>query len=243
MYCTPFFLSALTFCGRSASDRYIAQLEHRLHPLLGQIDGHDSPISRPEHARQPLDHVGTLRNVPVNYFAVDESAAGWNIERPASLGDAIDAEPGAVSRRGGEVNVHSVTLGNTLDEDQLAALLQDEEAEERPLHRVSMSHQGESNRIREDDKPSNDTMLGRVLPMRQGALFWNDDVEEESEILPLDGTIDLITVQPHQLTEQGIAHTHSWHRQQVLNQREWMQQQSLRQIKRGEVVEEVFIAM
>ncbi len=187
--------------------------------------------------------MGTRRNVPVNYFAVDESASGRDFKRPASLGDATDAERSAVSRRGGEVNVHSVTLGNRLDEDQGAALLQDVDAEVRPLHRVSMSHQGESNSIREDGKPSNGTMLGHVLPMRQGALFLNGDVEE-SEIMPLHDTIDLITVQPHQLAcVQGIAHTHSWHRRQVLNQRDWMQQQSLQQIKNGEVVEEVFIAM
>ncbi len=232
-----FIQSALIFCGRSASDRYIAQLEHQLQPLLGQADGQESPASRQGHAQQPSEQAGALRNVPANYFSVDESAAGRSFERPTSLGDAIDAELSAVYQRGGEANMHSVTLGNTLDEDQGAALLQDCAAEVRPLHRVSNGHQGESNSIREDGEPSNDAMLDRVLPLRQGALFCN------GETLPLDGTIDLITVQPHQLAEQGIAHTHSWHRQQVLNQREWKQQQSLQQIKRGEVVEEVFIAM
>jgi hypothetical protein len=84
----------------------------------------------------------------------------------------------------------------------------------------------------------------RVVHVRVGGQVWSGD----AEALPtsLDGSIDLIAVNPQQTAQlQGapISPMHSWHQQQISMQRDSLQRRTLDQMRNGATKEEVYLAM
>jgi hypothetical protein len=84
----------------------------------------------------------------------------------------------------------------------------------------------------------------RVAHVRVGGKVWSGD----AEALPtsLDGSIDLITVNPQQAAQLGgspMSPMHSWHQQQITKQRDSMHRQALEQMMSGASQEDVYLAM
>lgn len=200
----------------------------------------------------PSDQYGDDEGRPLYYVSLgntldaDQDPSDQNCddeERPlyyVSLGNTLDVDQNLSAQNGEDEgkSLYYVPLGSTLDTAVHIASKQNGDSSVKSLYYVSL---GSTLDIEQCDMAQNHADEVRAIDADASAP-WNGDVEE-SQPLPLDGTIDLINVQSQEHFWQGSAHPHSWHRQQVSNQMDWRRRQALHQLKSGNVVDEVYIAL